>query len=174
MCVRGWSQICDLSNALTLGLPRDVINVIYMEYIELYILNQPRIYLCPFYSMLVIMYIGTNDLWFLANLFHFTNPPLNMYGLLLLPFADLKLNSDDNFDDKNSGLNMVALVVYDPMNAYMGYITAIVTTVPFYQAHIKWHLSVPCGNGPQALQYIPRNMHTVLLCFALLWLCNRS
>ena len=24
------------------------------------------------------------------------------------------------------------------------------------------------------LQYIPRNMHTVLLCFALLWLCNRS
>ena len=27
-----------------------------------------------------------------------------------------------------------------------------------------------CG----AVQYIPRNMHTVLLCFALLWLCNRS
>ena len=24
------------------------------------------------------------------------------------------------------------------------------------------------------LQYIPRNMHTVLLCFALLWLCNPS
>ena len=24
------------------------------------------------------------------------------------------------------------------------------------------------------LQYIPRNLHTVLLCFALLWLCNRS
>ena len=24
------------------------------------------------------------------------------------------------------------------------------------------------------LQYILRNMHTVLLCFALLWLCNRS
>ena len=24
------------------------------------------------------------------------------------------------------------------------------------------------------LQYIPRNMHTVLLCFALLWLCNCS
>ena len=24
------------------------------------------------------------------------------------------------------------------------------------------------------VQYIPRNMHTVLLCFALLWLCNRS
>ena len=23
-------------------------------------------------------------------------------------------------------------------------------------------------------QYIPRNMHTVLLCFALLWLCNRN
>ena len=30
------------------------------------------------------------------------------------------------------------------------------------------HLNVP------TLQYIPRNMHTVLLCFALLWLCNRS
>ena len=26
----------------------------------------------------------------------------------------------------------------------------------------------------QNIQYIPRNMHTVLLCFALLWLCNRS
>ena len=26
----------------------------------------------------------------------------------------------------------------------------------------------------QILQYIPRNMHTILLCFALLWLCNRS
>ena len=25
-----------------------------------------------------------------------------------------------------------------------------------------------------SIQYIPRNMHTVLLCFALLWLCNRS
>ena len=25
-----------------------------------------------------------------------------------------------------------------------------------------------------SVQYIPRNMHTVLLCFALLWLCNRS
>ena len=24
------------------------------------------------------------------------------------------------------------------------------------------------------IQYIPKNMHTVLLCFALLWLCNRS
>ena len=24
------------------------------------------------------------------------------------------------------------------------------------------------------LQYTPRNMHTVLLCFTLLWLCNRS
>ena len=27
---------------------------------------------------------------------------------------------------------------------------------------------------PGTLQYIPRNMHTVLLCFALLWLYNRS
>ena len=27
---------------------------------------------------------------------------------------------------------------------------------------------------PWDIQYIPRNMHTVLLCFALLWLCNRS
>ena len=26
----------------------------------------------------------------------------------------------------------------------------------------------------RVIQYIPRNMHTVLLCFALLWLCNRS
>ena len=28
--------------------------------------------------------------------------------------------------------------------------------------------------GNLNIQYIPRNMHTVLLCFALLWLCNRS
>ena len=27
---------------------------------------------------------------------------------------------------------------------------------------------------PDEIQYIPRNMHTVLLCLALLWLCNRS
>ena len=30
------------------------------------------------------------------------------------------------------------------------------------------------AGSPTVLQYIPRNMHTVLLCFALLWLCNRS
>ena len=29
-------------------------------------------------------------------------------------------------------------------------------------------------NKTICIQYIPRNMHTVLLCFALLWLCNRS
>ena len=29
-------------------------------------------------------------------------------------------------------------------------------------------------NREEYVQYIPRNMHTVLLCFALLWLCNRS
>ena len=39
--------------------------------------------------------------------------------------------------------------------------------------------SFPYINGALAklvlqLQYIPRNMHTVLLCFALLWLRNRS
>ena len=28
--------------------------------------------------------------------------------------------------------------------------------------------------APVELQYIPINMHTALLCFALLWLCNRS
>ena len=36
---------------------------------------------------------------------------------------------------------------------------------------------VPCAIVVSSfwdLQYIPRNMHTVLLCFALLWLCNRS
>ena len=32
----------------------------------------------------------------------------------------------------------------------------------------------PRATNPTSLQYIPRNMHTVLLCFALLWLCNRS
>ena len=32
----------------------------------------------------------------------------------------------------------------------------------------------PLAKFPFILQYIPRNMHTVLLCFALLWLYNRS
>ena len=31
-----------------------------------------------------------------------------------------------------------------------------------------------CCQCHDDVQYIPRNMHTVLLCFALLWLCNRS
>ena len=31
----------------------------------------------------------------------------------------------------------------------------------------------PVMSAP-SIQYIPRNMHTVLWCFALLWLCNRS
>ena len=35
-----------------------------------------------------------------------------------------------------------------------------------------------CASGDSMylwyIQYIPRNMHTVLLCFALLWLCNHS
>ena len=39
---------------------------------------------------------------------------------------------------------------------------------------IGWHTD---GSQPSTewmlVQYIPRNMHTVLLCFALLWLCNR-
>ena len=34
---------------------------------------------------------------------------------------------------------------------------------------ISWTFLTRCH-----IQYIPRNMHTVLLCFALLWLCNRS
>ena len=33
--------------------------------------------------------------------------------------------------------------------------------------------SCDCSSSSE-VQYIPRNMHTVLLCFALLWLCNRS
>ena len=32
----------------------------------------------------------------------------------------------------------------------------------------------PVAMGKSHIQYIPRNMHTVSLCFALLWLCNRS
>ena len=49
----------------------------------------------------------------------------------------------------------------------------------------KWtEFTVACASGFRyqnwcvfrfdTIQYIPRNMHTVLLCFALLWLCNRS
>ena len=35
-------------------------------------------------------------------------------------------------------------------------------------------LEFMASNDIGCIQYIPRNMHTVLLCFALLWLCNRS
>ena len=41
----------------------------------------------------------------------------------------------------------------------------------------KWFMFYPAtlfGVVLLALQYIPRYMHTGLLCFALLWLCNRS
>ena len=38
--------------------------------------------------------------------------------------------------------------------------------------HIKWFALQLIR--VHYIQYIPRNMHTVLLCFALLWLCNRS
>ena len=41
------------------------------------------------------------------------------------------------------------------------------------QAGCGIHCIFHC-NKNRAIQYIPRNMHTVLLCFALLWLCNRS
>ena len=36
------------------------------------------------------------------------------------------------------------------------------------------HFNLLSCHQPSEVQYIPRNMHTVLLCFALLWLCNRS
>ena len=38
---------------------------------------------------------------------------------------------------------------------------------------IDMHMGM-CDKKGYQLQYIPRNMHMVLLCFALLWLCNRS
>ena len=38
----------------------------------------------------------------------------------------------------------------------------------------KGHMRVELIELNIPVQYIPRNMHTVLLCFALLWLCNRS
>ena len=40
---------------------------------------------------------------------------------------------------------------------------AVLYKIPWHGHSVVWKI-----------QYIPRNMHTVLLCFALLWLCNRS
>ena len=37
-----------------------------------------------------------------------------------------------------------------------------------------WHTNIFHSAVIWCIQYIPRNVHTVLLCFALLWLCNRS
>ena len=39
---------------------------------------------------------------------------------------------------------------------------------------ITWPELINTIDARVRIQYIPRNMHTVLLCFALLWLCNRS
>ena len=39
---------------------------------------------------------------------------------------------------------------------------------------VETSLGAAMTNVPGHVQYVPRNMHTVLLCFALLWLCNRS
>ena len=66
-------------------------------------------------------------------------------------------------------------------------------TPPFVQAQIKESITAPrhwplcfhwvtshgisiisSTGDDRVLQYSPRNIHTVLLCFALLWLCNRS
>ena len=46
--------------------------------------------------------------------------------------------------------------------------TALTQHSPLFHLE-KFHI----GNI-MVVQYIPRNMHTVLLFFALLWLCNRS
>ena len=48
-----------------------------------------------------------------------------------------------------------------PCAYFLGYTVIAAWQVPLKSTHF-------------CLQYIPRNMHTVLLCFALLWLCNRS
>ena len=50
---------------------------------------------------------------------------------------------------------LIVVIKYAPLEAIMG------TSVFWIQ-------------GCLIIQYIPRNMHTVSLCFALLWLCNRS
>ena len=39
---------------------------------------------------------------------------------------------------------------------------------------VQRHPIFQCFDIMKYLQNIPRNMHTVFLCFALLWLCNRS
>ena len=44
----------------------------------------------------------------------------------------------------------------------------------FWHPVIIQSKEIGCGLRHLDIQYIPRNMHTVLLCFALLWLCNRS
>ena len=42
---------------------------------------------------------------------------------------------------------------------------------PIYRHPLLWEAD---NMMTTQIQSIPRNMHTVLLCFALLWLCNRS
>ena len=57
--------------------------------------------------------------------------------------------------------------VSHPHKCYPPFHAASVVQMYIMLAGSKHHVDID-------LQYIPRNMHTVLLCFALLWLCNRS
>ena len=56
------------------------------------------------------------------------------------------------------------------LDALLGYSAGDFHTLQliFLRCMVPWSYHQP------PVQYIPRNMHTVLLCFALLWLCNRS
>ena len=62
-----------------------------------------------------------------------------------------------------------------PCAYFLGYTVWVTNQLSFYRQNmlvLKKRLSLL--EMKSLIQYIPRNMHTVLLCFALLWLCNRS
>ena len=72
------------------------------------------------------------------------------------------------------GLNMLNTIVI--VEWALGLLMAwhLLTTAMLTRAHRRKSMNAFIGFQQHLLQYIPRNMHTVLLCFALLWLCSRS
>ena len=80
-------------------------------------------------------------------------------------------------DDIQTTLGMYKLADI-PRKKINTYIKAFIQLAYHYQSFVRMNFisyliyGIHWGQVTH-IQYIPRNMHTVLLCFALLWLCNR-
>ena len=99
-----------------------------------------------------------------------------MMMMMMKMMMRMMMHNDEDYDDDCGDDDKVDIIIWNN--------TAHRTnksTIDVIQPQQSW-LSLSAlprtvrkvPDGIQKLQYIPRNMHTVLLSFALLWLCNRS